>query len=41
MKKTTLPDVLRCLENLSGEVKLPRELIDAAYSPLQKMISIK
>jgi len=40
MKKITLADVVNCLENLSGEVKVPEEIRVPALAAVERMISI-
>lgn len=40
MKKTTLPELLRCLRDLSGEVTVPPEVMEGARRSLEYMISV-
>ncbi len=40
MKKITLADVVTCLENLSGEVKVPEEIRVPALAAVERMIAI-
>jgi quinolinate synthase len=40
MKKNTLADVVSCLENLSGEVKVPEEIRVPALEAVERMIAI-
>jgi len=40
MKKITLADVLSCLENISGEVKVPAEIRVPALAAVERMIAI-
>ena len=40
MKKITLADVVSCLENLSGEVKVPEEVRVPALTAVERMIAI-
>jgi len=40
MKKITLADVVNCLENLTGEVKVPEEIRVPALAAVERMISI-
>jgi len=40
MKKITLEDVVRCLENLSGEVKVPEEIRLPALAAVERMIAL-
>lgn len=40
MKKIKPVDVLNCLENMSGEVKVPEEIRVPAYAAVERMISL-
>ena len=40
MKKITLADVVACLENMTGEVKVPEEIRLPALAAVERMISI-
>jgi quinolinate synthase len=40
MKKITLKDVLKALETLEPKVRLPKDIMDKARAPLERMISI-
>ena len=40
MKKITLKDVVSCLENLTGEVKVPEEIRVPALAAVERMIAI-
>ena len=40
MKKITLPKILDCLENETGEIIMDRETIDKARLSVEKMVSI-
>ena len=40
MKKITLPDVLRCLETMAGEVKVPEEIRVPALKAVERMIAV-
>ena len=40
MKKITLKDVLKSMETLEPKVKLPKEVMDKARAPLERMIQI-
>jgi quinolinate synthase len=40
MKKITLADVVNCLENLSGEVKVPEKIRVPALAAVERMINI-
>ncbi len=41
MKKISLADVLDCLENMTGEVKVPEEIRLPALTAVERMIAIK
>jgi len=41
MKMIDLNSLLKCLENMSGEVFLSKEIINKAHTPVTKMIEIK
>ena len=41
MKKISMEDVLKSLEELSGEVKVPEEIRIPALSAVQAMIDLK
>ena len=40
MKKITLPKILSCLENESGEIKMDKETISKARLSVEKMVAI-
>ena len=40
MKKITLPKILDCLENETGEIIMDKETIEKAIVPVQRMVSI-
>jgi len=41
MKKITLEDVVQCLENMSGEVKVPEHIRQPALAAVERMIAIR
>jgi quinolinate synthase len=41
MKKISPTDVLHCLENMTGEVKVPEEIRLSAYQAVERMIALK
>ncbi|MFA7150187.1 MAG: quinolinate synthase NadA, partial [Candidatus Methanomethylophilaceae archaeon] len=41
MKMIDLNSLLRCMQNMSGEVSLSKEIIDKAHTPVKRMIEIK
>jgi quinolinate synthase len=41
MKKIGLEDVLKCLEEMSGEVKVPEEIRIPALGAVQAMVNMK
>jgi quinolinate synthase len=41
MKKITLEDVARCLENMEGEVKVPEDIRREAFKAVDRMISLR
>ena len=40
MKKITLPKILDCLENETGEIKMNKETIEKARIPVERMVAI-
>ena len=40
MKKITLPKILDCLENETGEIKMDKETIEKARIPVERMVAI-
>ncbi|NLO73100.1 MAG: quinolinate synthase NadA [candidate division WS1 bacterium] len=40
MKKTTLPKVVACLENMSPEITIPEDLAVRARRSVQRMIEV-
>ena len=40
MKKITLPKILDCLENETGEITMDQETIDKARLSVEKMVAI-
>ena len=40
MKKITLPKILDCLENETGEILMDKETIDKARLSVEKMVAI-
>jgi quinolinate synthase len=40
MKMITLPKLRDCLRDLTGEVKVPKEIADKARVPIERMVSI-
>lgn len=40
MKKISLADVAACIENLSGEVRVPADIREPAYEAVRKMIAL-
>ena len=40
MKKITLPKILDCLENETGEIIMDKETIDKARTSVEKMVEI-
>ena len=40
MKKITLPDILACLENLSGQVKVPEDIRIPALAAVTRMLDL-
>lgn len=40
MKKLSLADVAACMENLSGEVRVPADIREPAYEAVRKMIAL-
>ena len=40
MKKITLDDILRSLENMEGEVKVPEEIRTPALRAVERMIAL-
>ena len=40
MKKTTLPKILDCLENETGEIIMDQETIDKARLSVEKMVAV-
>ena len=41
MKKTTLADIIQCLETLSPEVKVPEEIQKEAIKAVEGMVALK
>ncbi|MBW1866673.1 MAG: quinolinate synthase NadA, partial [Deltaproteobacteria bacterium] len=40
MKKITLADIVRCLENMEGRVKVPEDIREPALEAVQRMIDL-
>jgi quinolinate synthase len=40
MKKITLADIVRCLETLEGEVKVPEDVRQPALKSVERMIAV-
>jgi quinolinate synthase len=40
MKKITLADIVRCLENMEGQVKVPEDIREPALQAVQRMIDL-
>jgi quinolinate synthase len=40
MKKITLADIVRCLENMEGQVKVPEDIREPALQAVQRMIEL-
>ena len=40
MKKITLPKILDCLENETGEIIMDKEIIEKARIPVERMVAI-
>ena len=40
MKKITLADIVRCLENMDGQVKVPEDIREPALRAVQRMIDL-
>jgi quinolinate synthase len=41
MKKISPADVLHCLENMTGEVKVPEEIRLPAFQAVERMLALK